>query len=189
MSKKKERLLIFDLDGTLCDTKAVNYHAYREALEKYDYVLDYKYFCERCDGQYYKDFLPAIGVSDIEEQEKIHDIKKETYIHHIDKAIMNDRLMGIIDAAKETHYIAIVTTASKKNTMELLNRFQVGAKFDLVLTREDVEKHKPDPEGFRIAMQHFGVLPEKTLIFEDSESGLKAAQASGAGYVKVFDFM
>ena len=45
---------------------------------------------------------------------------------------------------------------------------------------------KPDPECYLTAMDYFKVKPEDTIIFEDSESGLKAAEASGAFYYKVF---
>lgn len=39
---------------------------------------------------------------------------------------------------------------------------------------------KPDPEGFIIAMNHFGIDAEHTVIFEDSEVGIMAARETGA---------
>ena len=47
-------------------------------------------------------------------------------------------------------------------------------------TQEDIHKPKPDPEGFLLAMEHFGVTPADSVIFEDSDVGIEAARASGA---------
>ena len=57
-----------------------------------------------------------------------------------------------------------------------------------MLTSEDVTRNKPDPEGYRAAMAHFGVTPAQTMIFEDSGPGLAAAQASGAAVFRVEAF-
>ena len=58
--------------------------------------------------------------------------------------------------------------------------------FDSIITQDDVERCKPDPEGFLKAMKESGISAEKTIIFEDSENGIKAAQKAGANYVRVY---
>ena len=45
---------------------------------------------------------------------------------------------------------------------------------------EDVKKKKPDPEGFCKAMDYYQILKEDTIIFEDSDVGIEAAEKSGA---------
>lgn len=182
------KLAIFDLDGTLFDTKDINYNAYKSALEKFGYQLDYQYYCEYCNGRHFMDFLPKIVGEDTQKVIKIHEEKKSLYPKYIEKAIVNDNLFDILKALRESCKIAMVTTASKKNCMEILDTFEVTNLFDLILTHEDVEKAKPDPSGFIKAMQTFNVLPEQTVIFEDSEVGLKAAEQSGAFYFKTFGF-
>lgn len=54
------KLVIVDLDGTLFDTKDVNYHAYKDAISPYGFDIDYKYYCEFCNGRHYLDFLPQL---------------------------------------------------------------------------------------------------------------------------------
>ena len=71
-------------------------------------------------------------------------------------------------------------SASKENTNDILDEFKIREMFDLVLTHEDIERPKPDPDGFITAMDYFGVLPKESVIFEDSDVGVKAAEASGA---------
>ncbi len=58
--------------------------------------------------------------------------------------------------------------------------FFLTASFDLVLAAEDVAAKKPDPEGFLLAMKKFNAAPEVTIVFEDSDAGIRAAEAAGA---------
>lgn len=89
---------------------------------------------------------------------------------------------------KQEYYCALVTTASRKNCEELLNTFGLMELFDLILTQEEIPKKKPDPEGFFMAMKHFNISTEQTIIFEDSETGIKAAEQTGADYYVVHGY-
>lgn len=188
---KREKLAIFDLDGTLFDTKNVNYKAYSRALEEcgYNPEIDYKYYCDFCNGNNYKIFLPKI-VSGItaDDMQRIHDIKKDIYPNYIELAVKNDHLFTLIDLIRIEYVIALVTTASRKNVDDILKAFDVTDVFDIILTQEDVNRTKPNPECFLLAMKKSGVLKENTLIFEDSATGIEAAERSGAKYVKVYGY-
>ena len=50
---------------------------------------------------------------------------------------------------------------------------------------DDVKNAKPDPEIFRIARTCFGILPEFCFVIEDSESGIRSAQADGMKVIGV----
>lgn len=179
-----DKLAIFDLDGTLFNTNRVNYHAYKEALIRFGYNLEYSFYADVCNGKYYKEFLPLI-VKDTDKIEEIHQLKKDLYCKYLDKAVPNRHLFTLIDCLKDKYYIALVTTASRINSNDILDFYKVRNKFDLLITQEDVGKMKPDPEGFLKAMRCFNVSPENTIIFEDSIDGIQAAVDSGACVMKV----
>ena len=50
---------------------------------------------------------------------------------------------------------------------------------DYIVSNEDIENGKPDPEMYLKAMSFLKVRPEECLIIEDNENGIKAARASG----------
>lgn len=181
----KTKLAIFDLDGTLFDTKEVNYYAYKEAISKYDYHLDYEYYCRFCNGRHYKEFLPQITTTDENILQEIHKKKKSIYKTYLSKAVPNKHLFHFIKLIKKDYYLAVVTTASKQNCKDILREFNVYELFDLILTADDITKIKPDPEGFLKTMAHFKIGKEDTVIFEDSTVGIEAAKASGAAYMIV----
>ena len=187
----KNKLAIFDLDGTLFDTKDVNYNAYQNAIRmtKIDVKIDYDDFCKLYNGKNYREFLPKVIPNISEEQlEKIHNLKKNIYQEYLDKAKKNELLFLMIEEIKEKFYISIVTNASKKNVEDILEKFSVKNLFDLLITQEDVENPKPSAEGFLKAMNYFNISKENTIIFEDSKIGIQAAIESGANYVKVYGY-
>jgi len=187
----KNKLAIFDLDGTLFDTKDVNYNAYQNAIKmvEIDVKIDYNDFCNLYSGKNYREFLPKIIPDITEEQMKnIHNFKKNIYTQYLDKARKNELLFFMIQEIKKEFYISLVTNASKKNVVDILEKFAVKDLFDLFVTQEDIKKPKPSAEGFLKAMDYFSILKENTIIFEDSEIGIQAAIESGADYVKVYGY-
>ncbi len=182
--KMKSRLALFDLDGTLFDTKDVNYFSYKEALVPFGVELDVEYFTTQCNGRHYREFLPSV-MGSTEHIEEVHKIKKATYTNHLDKAKENSHLFEVIKSIKDTYHIAIVTTASRKNTADIINHFGHEDLFEYVVAQEDVSKVKPDPQGFFLAMDYFGIDSVNTVIFEDSSVRIQAAKATGATVLSV----
>ena len=183
----KTKLAIFDLDGTLFNTDDVNYLSYKEALEPFGIELDREYFVGKCNGRSYKDFLPVI-MGDSKDIETVHDSKMNLYTEYLPHAKKNEHLIAMMNGMKDEYYLALVTTASKKNTKEITDYFGITDMFDLCLTKEDIKKTKPDPEGFLAAMEFFNVSAKDTVIFEDSDVGIEAARRAGATVFAVDKF-
>lgn len=174
------RLMMLDLDGTIFDTRMINYLAYQEAIEPYGYSIDYKYYCDFCNGRHYLDFLPQITTTDYVVLLDIHMRKTSAYKKYLDKAVVNWTLIDIVKQCRPCYKIALVTTASKQNTYDILERFDLVGLFDLILTHDDVKKSKPDPEGYLKAMEYFGISADESVVFEDSDVGIQAAEKAGA---------
>lgn len=203
----KEKLVMFDMDGTLYDTVGSNYYAYKEALEQCGYTLDREFFANVCFGHNYKTFVPLIIKDNLKGEytgqeldaqvkervteellEKAHEVKKDVYKKYFDEIRVNEGLINLIKRIKYNTNIALVTTASKKNVYDILEHFHHVDLFDYIFTQEDVKEQKPDPTCYIVAMEHFGVKPEESYIYEDSDVGLKAAYKSGANVIKVGKF-
>jgi beta-phosphoglucomutase len=180
----KDKLAIFDLDGTLFNTDEVNYHAYSEAMKPFGVELDHDMFVTECNGKHYKVFAPGI-MGGVEHLEEMHEAKKRLYSEFVGYAKINEHLFDIIRGIKDSYYIALVTTASKKNTDDIIDHFGVAKEFDFVITQEDISKPKPDPEGFMKAIEHFNMDVKNVYIYEDSDVGVEAARRTGASVIVV----
>ena len=184
-------LICVDLDGTLLDTVPANAASYRAALEELGFTVTDEYYAERCNGGHYTRFLPPLmgGAPSAADVERVHDRKKALYSDFLDAVRPNTALMEILKTMRAAgHDLACVTTGSKQNATEVLEHFGLREWFGLIVTGEDVEKQKPDPEGYCRAMEQFRVTPTDTMIFEDSGIGLTAAKASGARVFRVEQF-
>jgi beta-phosphoglucomutase len=182
------RLAIFDLDGTLFDTNPVNFSAYRHALQLFGYDLSEERF-QRSIGRHWREFvLEWVPAEDLNLAEKVHQEKVQAYKDYLHLARENKHLFSIMKGMHESYYISLVTGASKKNCNDLLAYFEKSDCFDLIVTQEDVAQQKPSPEGFVKCMRHFGVDSQQTIVFEDAESGIRAAKQVNAVVFKVERF-
>lgn len=181
----REKLAVFDMDGTLYDTTDVNYLSYAEAASQLGYRIERQDFINNFVGRNYKDFLPEFGICNNEEQERIHEIKKKMYMEYLKYAKRNDSLFSLIESMRNDYIVALATTASRKNTIDILDYFGDTERFDFFITQEDTAALKPDPQCYLMAMMKAGIDAKNTIVFEDSDVGMLAAKLSGAYVLKV----
>ncbi|MQM28060.1 HAD-IA family hydrolase [Glycomyces sp. NEAU-7082] len=86
------------------------------------------------------------------------------------------RLLAVLERASIPW--AVVTSADDRLAKARLAA--AGIEPPLLLTYDDVERGKPDPEGYLKAAEALGVDPADCLVVEDSEPGLAAGRAAGA---------
>ena len=185
----KKPLYIFDFDGTLYDTARLNGAAYVRALAACGVSITEEEFLPIARSRYYRDFLPEIlGGPDEELMERIHREKKAVYRSLFPRVRENKALFRLIETISDRCHVCIVSTASRESILGILEATGRKALFELILAQEDIPRKKPEPDGFLMAMEHFGAGKEDTLIFEDSEEGLLAARRAGVSCVMVTEF-
>jgi beta-phosphoglucomutase len=81
--------------------------------------------------------------------------------------------------------VAIVTGAQRADVDAVLKGSVVGSLIPVVVTEEDVERGKPDPEGFLRGAALLHVDPSDVLVFEDSVPGIQAAARAGMACIAV----
>ncbi|HET9138249.1 HAD-IA family hydrolase [Actinophytocola sp.] len=89
---------------------------------------------------------------------------------------------GALDRLRGPGNLAIVTRNSRHAVLAALGE-SAGRVF--VVGREDVRALKPDPEGVRLVLDHFGVRPEQAVLVGDTYHDVLAARAAGTFSVVV----
>jgi beta-phosphoglucomutase len=185
MQGKRIKCLIFDLDGTLFDTKKANAVAYQKAFSCLGVKMtkdDY----EKVFGLRFREMAKKIAPNLSEsELKKVKKIKSRYYREFVYLIKANYALFELIRHFRNTCKIFLVTTASRRNVLFLLSYFKIKKYFDYVLCGESVERAKPYPDCYKVCFKKAGVSPKEALIFEDSKIGIEAARKSGANYCVV----
>jgi HAD superfamily hydrolase (TIGR01509 family) len=85
----------------------------------------------------------------------------------------------------QTHPVAIASGGPRVIVARSLELTGLAALFKVVVTADDVVHGKPSPDMFLLAARQMGVAPEKCLVFEDADPGVRAAEAAGMRWVRV----
>jgi HAD superfamily hydrolase (TIGR01509 family) len=189
MKKNNAFALIWDMDGTMADTREAHWLAWKEvlAIEKYD--LNWKTFLKTF-GQRNDAILRSLLGTDLPDAEVIRiGSAKEQVFRDVLKDQGVQLLPGsgqLIDQA-QTHGWpqAIVSSAPRLNIttiLEVLGRMDI---FAVLICAEDVSQGKPHPEGCIAAARKLGVSPVNCIVLEDAPAGLEAARNAGMACVGV----
>jgi beta-phosphoglucomutase len=180
--------LLFDLDGTLVDTREANYLAYRDAFAESGHELTEEVFATTW-GQDSRDFIPVLlpGI-DPAGVDTIRAAKSRLYAEQLHRTAANDALIAFLRLVAPTHPTALVSTAKSGNGRQILDTHGLTPLFDVVVWGDDVTRSKPHPEGYLRALELLGADPAHSLAFEDSETGRQAAQAAGLLVLEVPHF-
>ena len=179
------KAIICDFDGTLADTFAANYHAYQKAFGEQGLTLTEETY-RAAFGLRYDDFMRLMDIQDPHIAQAIRERKKEIYPQYFQYLRPNKKLLDLVRTCHNSGIkTAIASTARKENLQHVIIYLGIEKDFDLIQSGNDVRHGKPDPEIYLHVMDSLQVRPEETLIFEDTEIGIQAAQASGAQCIQV----
>jgi len=173
------KLLLFDLDGTLVNTDFIYISVWDELLKPYNIHCNKFFFDYFIKGKSDNDFIKFIipSMTDIEIIQ-ISKKKDKLFKMYIDKnqEILFDGVMEFFMKHKENNKIAIVTSCNKEAAQYILDYYGLMDYVDLVIASEDCINHKPNPEPYLKAIDYFNANKENVFIFEDSYSGYCSAK-------------
>lgn len=185
------KLVVFDLDGVLVDACEWHRIALNKALQqtcKYEISLQ----------EHYREYngIPTMtklkklnekGIISKDKFEIIEELKQKYTIELINNtAHIREEKVQLLKYLKQNEIKVACYTNSIRQTAELmLYRTGILDLLDVVITNQDIQHAKPNPEGYKKIMNLFKCAPNETLIIEDSPKGFEAAYSSGAKVFKV----
>ena len=184
MPARRFDAVVFDLDGTLCDSEPFIAAAAAEALRR-----RYGVSVAR------EDFAPFVGAGDdrfISGGAAVHGVTAdlavdkpltyEVYLELIPGALQPVAgVHAFLDRLRAAGLRIALATGSDRPKMHG-NLAAIGlpeSVFDVLVSAEDVTRKKPDPEMFQLAIGRLGADPERCLVVEDARNGVLAGRAAG----------
>ncbi len=184
MPDRRFDAVVFDLDGTLCDSEPFIAAAAAEALRRrYGVAVareDFAPFVGAGDDRFISGAAAAHGI--IADLAIDKPLTYEVYLELIPGALQP--IAGahdFLDRLRAAGLRIALATGSDRPKLHG-NLAAIGLPegvFDVVVSAEDVVRKKPDPEMFRLAVGLLGADPQRTLVVEDARNGVLAGRAAG----------
>jgi HAD superfamily hydrolase (TIGR01509 family) len=187
------KLIIFDLDGVLVEAKDIHYKTLNQAL--WEIGKSDKYVISEAEHLSIYDGLKTNQKLELLTQNK--GLQSNTY-----ETVWNRKQQLTIDAISQLkpdlqkielfkelrnrgYKLAVASNSIRRSVLVMLAKIGIIEYMDLIISNEDVKNSKPHPEMYWKTISMMGVLPEETLIVEDSPHGLLAASRSRANVLRV----
>jgi len=187
--------LIFDVDGVIADTEAVNAKVTARVFGELfglKGVRDEDFIAGigRGDEEYVRAGARAHGLELSDEQAKAGTRLRERYFMD---ALMKAPLpifagvRELIDAALASGNfgLAIATSGSFEKSRAIVKSVNVPYEKMTHISGNDVKKRKPEPDLFLLAAERLGIEPGRCVVIEDAPDGVRAAKAAGAKCIAV----
>lgn len=185
------KLIIFDLDGVLIDSKNIHFTALNEAIK----YISTEFVISKEDHFMFYEGLPTKEKLKLLTKNKglhkkyyeiIWNKKQEQTKFLLNNIKQDDDLIKKIKHIKSFNIKVAVASNSIKNTIvQCLELLGISDLIDYVIGSDDVNFSKPHPEMYWKAISHFGFLLEDAVIFEDSLTGKIAASDSAIKMISV----
>jgi len=181
--------VIFDWDGTLADTRQVIVASFQKALSDIRCKIGDE-FIERRIGigseETFREILRASGTRFDEALIKsLVEKKIQAEIDLSSKVKLFEGAAEILESLHGNVKLALASMNNRDVIDYMLSALKVREFFDTVLTVDEVQHVKPDPEIFLKCAVKLGSNAEKTVVVEDSIFGVKAAKAAKMGCIAV----
>jgi len=177
---------IFDCDGTIADTMPIHFRAWTRAVSEaggqFPEELFYEWGGKPTDvivGQLNDRYSLSMDVTKTVRQ------KEDYYLQMVAEVTPVEPVLKI---AREMHGLvplAIASGGHRELVEATLNALGILGLFAAVVCAEDYVNGKPAPDPFLEAARQIGIDPSDCIVFEDSPTGIQAAEAAGMQYVFV----
>jgi len=173
--------VIFDFDGVIVDSHAAHIKAWKEVLLSKGKTLSDADLSFVREGAKREEILRHFLGELSPEQIASYGVEKDKLFQANARELklvpgFTGFLLQLDSAALPS---AVATSGSRSRVEQTLENLNLGKRFRAVVTGNDVERGKPDPDLFLLAAQALQIDPSRILVCEDAVAGVLAAKTAG----------
>jgi HAD superfamily hydrolase (TIGR01509 family) len=187
--EKNYGAIIFDCDGTLTDSMPVHFLAWQETMSRYGLVFPEAQFYAwggKPTDKIIAELSQAAGI-----EVDVPRAAREKEAAFLERIHLLEPIPPVIEVA--AHFrgripLAVASGGFRDVIAQQLAQIGCAGWFDVVVTAEDTQRHKPFPDVFLAAAARMGIPPCECLVYEDADLGLIAAREAGMDVIDVRTF-
>lgn len=190
--------IVFDFDGVIADSEPVHFRCFAEELRPLGIELgEPEYYSRYIGYEDHEGFEVMLRDRDVDFDEALVERlvagKTAKLQHHMRETIapIVGTLEWIAALRRRAMPMAICSGAQREEVELGLERFDLAGAFPVIVAAQDVDRSKPDPQGYAQAVERLGaeigraLQPGRCLAIEDSAAGIAAARGAGLAVVAI----
>lgn len=174
------KAVLFDIDGVLIDSIEANWTFFQRLMTKFGYQAP---TLDEYRLMFHLPMLEVIrqlakGASEEKITEMFESGAKRAVEYPLELVKLNDGANETLKILSQKYQLGLVSSRIKEAVYGLPQLAEIRSLCQVIVTFEDTEKHKPDPEPLLLAIKQLHVAPAETVYIGDAESDFQAAQAA-----------
>ena len=175
----KINTVLFDFDGTIMDTNNVILKSWQHTFRTFEGK-------ERTEEEIIGTFGEPLHLTmekvlpDVPLEESVAVYREYNYANFLELIDLFPGILELVKELKARGYKTGIVTSRLKNTTGIgLRKYDMEKYFDVIVTCDDTDKHKPHPEPVNIALERLSSKPEEAIMIGDSMFDILCAKNAG----------
>ncbi len=189
MKDRDLRAVIFDMDGVIIDSEPIYEEALDISFASFDLPVpprsSYDNYKGRAGNEVFGEIARQHGYRFSANDFRQVSIQAFGNLAQ-EKIQLFPQALNFLDFIRQKfEKVGLATSAMKPTQKMIFEKFPLDHYFDIVITSDDISKHKPDPEPYLVTAKLLEVAPEKCMVIEDTFHGVDSSKAAGCFTVAI----
>jgi beta-phosphoglucomutase len=176
--------IVFDFNGTLSDDEPVLCEIFMRLFAEHGRPMSAQEYFDQLAGLSDPEIVTTWLGEDHPDVEAVVAERGRLYREAAaDGSTIHEHVREAVRLAAERVPLAICSGAARDEIEPVVESAGIAPCFRTIVSSDDVVHGKPDPEGYRKALDILEADPVEAVVFEDTEAGVASARAAGVGSV------
>lgn len=183
--KMKKKYIIWDFDGTIACTNDIIIESWQATFRNY---LGHELPVREIEATFGETLMHTIAekLPGEDPDEVMACYRAYQNAHCEGRVYVFDGVREVLDELRARGCrLGVATSRTAKSFGKYMRELGLEDSMDVVVTMEDVTKHKPDPESVEKVLERFGAKPEEAIMIGDTKYDIACANRAGVDSVLV----